>query len=170
MDSGWLGREGDTPFACDPRKVQDGFTPIPFPALRQSKALLLKRTLHAPTEWKGRRVVLRFNYVNYETNVYVNGTLAGSHSSGYGVFDIDIGEFLKFGQENDIRICVSCPPKLPNGLIADCVGFTGDYIIGVFGGIGLAVTDTNYINDVFLQPSISRKRLVGLETGLRHSR
>jgi len=88
--------------------VQEGYSPVTFPALWQSKALLLKRTLIAPAEWKGRRVVLQFNYVAYETNVYVNGMLAGSNSSGYGVFDIEIGKFLKFGQENDIRICVSC--------------------------------------------------------------
>jgi len=53
-----------------------------------------------------KRWVLYFEGVNISSRVYVNGKEAGSHIGGYVGFNIDITEFVKPGQENEILVWV----------------------------------------------------------------
>ena len=48
---------------------------------------------------------LRFEAVNQEANIYVNGKIAGSHLGGYTAFNIDITDFLIDGN-NEILVSV----------------------------------------------------------------
>ena len=46
----------------------------------KDREMTYTRTFKVPAAWKNRRVMLNFGAVDWETNVYVNGTLAGSHT------------------------------------------------------------------------------------------
>ncbi len=55
----------------------------------------------------GGRVLLDFEGVNFECDIYVNGERAGGHVGGYVGFTIDITPFLKAAGQNELLIRVS---------------------------------------------------------------
>jgi beta-galactosidase/beta-glucuronidase len=52
--------------------------------------------------WKGEKVLLNFGAVDYEATIFVNGQQAGFHRGGYFRFELDVTEFLKFDQQNEL--------------------------------------------------------------------
>jgi concanavalin A-like lectin/glucanase superfamily protein/glycosyl hydrolase family 2 len=80
---------------------------VPFPiesALsgiqRSEDRMWYRRTFEVPAKWKvgkgraGERLVLNFGAVDYDTKVYVNGTLVTTHRGGYDKFSADITDAL----------------------------------------------------------------------------
>jgi len=53
-----------------------------------------KRAFTALDEWQGKRVLLHFGAVDYDTTVWVNGRQAGFHRGGYSPFTFDITDLL----------------------------------------------------------------------------
>ena len=47
-----------------------------------------------PSEWKGKRILLNFEAVDHDTNVWVNDIFVGSHKGGFDRFSFDITTFL----------------------------------------------------------------------------
>lgn len=76
---------------------------------------------------KGKNAYLEFKAVNQEAEVYVNGTLAGSHVGGYTAFIIDITPYIRYGQENEVWV------KANNRFHEDIPTLTADFTF--FGGI-----------------------------------
>ena len=62
------------------------------------------RRFCVPRMLKGERLVLRFGSVSYRCDVFVNGTRAGGHSSGYTPFEFDVTELVDHEGEN--LLCV----------------------------------------------------------------
>ena len=62
-----------------------------------------RRKLMAPTEWKGKKVILTLEGAAHESEVYLNGTKVGEHHCGYTAFSIDVSETLRYGSENILR-------------------------------------------------------------------
>lgn len=63
--------------------------------LLPDQTLVYRRTVTLPRSWKRGRVLLNFGAVDWETEVYVNGMLVGSHVGGYVPFSFDITDALK---------------------------------------------------------------------------
>ncbi|NQT37270.1 MAG: glycoside hydrolase family 2 [Planctomycetes bacterium] len=75
---------------------------VPFPiesALsgvgRRTTRLWYRRTFEVPDDWKGQRVVLHFQAVDWEATVHVNGREIGTHRGGYDSFSFDVTAALK---------------------------------------------------------------------------
>ncbi|MEZ0394943.1 MAG: sugar-binding domain-containing protein [Anaerolineales bacterium] len=91
---------------------------VPFPiesalsgvkyALRPDERLWYWRTFRVPPEWRGRRVLLHFGAVDWETVVWVNGAQIGLHRGGYLPFTFEVTPFLKDG-DNDLVVAVWDP-------------------------------------------------------------
>ena len=60
-------------------------------------ALWYKTTFTAPSAWKGKRLMLNFDAVDWKTVVYVNDIQIGSHTGGYTHFSFDVTPYLKSG-------------------------------------------------------------------------
>jgi beta-galactosidase/beta-glucuronidase len=76
-----------------------------------------RRTVALPAEWKGRRVLLHFGAVNYQSMVWVNGKLAGSHEGGQTPFTFDVTPLLQPGA-NIVTVRSHFPPTdryIPRG-------------------------------------------------------
>jgi beta-galactosidase len=58
----------------------------------------------AGEELRGKRVLLEFEGVYRGASVWVNGALAGHRPYGYTDFTVSIGEHLRFGQENLVKV------------------------------------------------------------------
>ena len=81
-----------------------------------------------PNEWKGMRIVLRFDGVLYGYDLWINGQPAGSWRSGYNTAMFDITDYLKEGsQELAMRVISQFPGSdfdynddwAPNGIFRD---------------------------------------------------
>lgn len=57
-----------------------------------------------PTEYTGKRVTFEFEGVYMNAMVYINGDFAGQHPYGYSNFYIKADRFLKYGEENEIKV------------------------------------------------------------------
>jgi beta-galactosidase/beta-glucuronidase len=70
-----------------------------------------------PAGWQGRGVLLHFGAVDYQSMVWVNGQLVGSHEGGNTPFQFDITPLLKSGG-NTITVRAWDPPtdkSIPRG-------------------------------------------------------
>lgn len=53
-------------------------------------AVWYRREISLPDNWKSGRILLHFGAVDYEAEVWVNGTAVGKHRGGYSSFSFDI--------------------------------------------------------------------------------
>ena len=65
-----------------------------------------RTTFVVPREWKGQRIVLRFDGVLYGYDIWVNGKEAGSWRSGYNTALFDITNYLRRQGEQELALRV----------------------------------------------------------------
>jgi hypothetical protein len=92
---------------------------VPFPVESQlsgagewvapNQRLWYRRLFATPAHGTGDRVLVNFGAVDWETDVYVNGTKVGSHQGGYDPFTFDITDALKAAAEQEIVVAVRDP-------------------------------------------------------------
>ena len=61
-----------------------------------------------PDDYKEKRVTFEFEGVYMNAMVYINGDFAGQHPYGYSNFYIKADRFLKYGQDNEIKVMARC--------------------------------------------------------------
>ncbi|MCD8054185.1 MAG: DUF4982 domain-containing protein [Lachnospiraceae bacterium] len=64
------------------------------------------KCLYAPEEAREETWTLRFEGVYRQARVYVNEQYAGGESGGYVPFYVPLNDFLRYGEENEIRVQV----------------------------------------------------------------
>ncbi len=92
---------------------------VPFPvesalsgvkkAVTENDRIWYRRSFQIPRDWRGKRVVLHFGAVDFETTVYVNGKEIGTHRGGYDAFSFDITEALYPFDPNELLVAVWDP-------------------------------------------------------------
>ena len=92
------GKEGD---ATPTGQQLSGEILVPFPVesaisgvMEHHDRLWYRRQFTVPAAWSGRRVVLHFGAVDYESEVFVNGKSLGVHKGGYDPFSYDVTDAL----------------------------------------------------------------------------
>jgi beta-galactosidase len=65
-----------------------------------------RKSLNIPSAFDGKRIYLKFNAANCKADLYVNGTLAGTHTGSYAAFAFDITPFVLFGGKNIVAVKV----------------------------------------------------------------
>ena len=73
--------------------------------LRPDEYLWYERKIEIDRVPEGKRLLLNFGACDERCRVYVNDTLAETHSGGYQAFTIDITEHIETGK-NSLRLCV----------------------------------------------------------------
>lgn len=84
-------RQADAVSGC-----QYGFYP--------AKAYTYLKTFCVPESWAGQTNLLEFEGVMRRTMVFLNGEFLASHSNGYTGFYVDLGPYLRYGQENTLKV------------------------------------------------------------------
>jgi beta-galactosidase/beta-glucuronidase len=100
-ERGWASGEAfpqriTVPFA--PESVLSGIGKTDF-----MPCVWYRRTFEVPAAWQGRRLLLHFGAVDYDTTVWVNGQRVGDHRGGYSPFRFDITDALVEG-ENELVV------------------------------------------------------------------
>ncbi len=65
--------------------------------LTPEDALWYRTTFKVPSAWKGKRLMLNFEAVDWQADVIVNDVQVGRHTGGYTHFSFDITPYLKSG-------------------------------------------------------------------------
>jgi beta-galactosidase/beta-glucuronidase len=68
-----------------------------------------RRLFEVPKDWHGKRTLLHFGAVDWESTVWVNGKELGTHQGGYTPFSYDITDALKATGPQEIVVAVYDP-------------------------------------------------------------
>lgn len=79
-----------------PAGAQSGFYP--------GGKYIYEKTFTAPEEWKTQDVSLEFEGVYGTARIWINGSLAAANRNGYVGFTVDLKPWLKYGEENIVRV------------------------------------------------------------------
>lgn len=152
-----------------PRHQLAGSILVPF-CYQSEKSGIGDKTIHpylwyrckfeVPEEMKGRRVFLRFGAVDFESKVYVNGRLAGTHRGGYTPFGFDISHLLVEG-ENDLclRVEDQTDCSQPRGKQYWKEGLMGCWytpVSGIWQSVWLEAAGDNSLTAIRVTPDLDR--------------
>jgi len=62
------------------------------------RAVWYRRTVDTPASWVGKKILLHFQAVDYDTTVWVNGKEAARHRGGFTPFTVDLEDFAAPGE------------------------------------------------------------------------
>lgn len=92
---------------------------VPFPVesslsglmkrVSENDRIWYRRSFDIPKAWRGRRVLLHFGAVDFETQVWVNGKEMGQHRGGYDGFSFDVTDALNPFDANELVVAVWDP-------------------------------------------------------------
>ncbi len=129
--------------------TMQGFAVKPWTAAGYLKTVVIPKT------WAGRRVILRFDGVQSEIKVWVNGRPAGSHQGGFNAFEFDVTSLARPGQANSIAAAVQ------NESVADELASGTQYAAYQFGGItrkaALYAVPENHVASLHIVTSFDEK-------------
>lgn len=102
-----------------------------------------EKKIFIKSEYKGKRVFVRFEGVNTVATVFINRKYAGEHRGGYSAFVIEITDKVDYGKENSILVRVNNSEQL------DIMPLGGDFNMygGIYRDVNLIVTE-----DVCISP------------------
>ena len=72
-----------------------------------------RRELTIPSEWKGKRILLHFQAVDYDATVWINEVEVGRHRGGFSPFTIDISESIQPGESKQLVVRARDRDDLP---------------------------------------------------------
>lgn len=90
----------------------------------------------APEEYRDKHVVLKFEGVYMNAFVYVNEQLAGKNHFGYTTFYVELDDYLRYGEENEIRV------QVRNGAMTNSRWYSGG---GIYRDVYLLLSDITFI-------------------------
>jgi beta-galactosidase len=98
-------------------------------------------------DYKNKVNTLHFEAVMGKCKVYVNGELAKEHFGGYLPFEVNLNEYIKFGEENIIAVMAdnSDDSSYPPGKPQSQLDFS--YFGGIYRDVWLVTTNKLYITN-----------------------
>jgi len=113
-----------------------------------------RKVLFAEEAWKDKTILLTFDGIAHDSEVYVNGQKAGEHHCGYTAFTMDISSLLKIGEENTIVVRVDSRETLnvpPFGFVIDYMTYGG-----IYRDVYFDIKEKCYIQDAFVTTKLAR--------------
>ena len=114
-----------------------------------------------PSEWEGKRILLNFEAVDHDTNVWVNDIFVGSHKGGFDRFSFDITTFLNVRGNQTIEVSVkdgtNLSPQLRGKQHFKPSGIVYTPVSGIWQTVWLeAVSNEAYLGEVKITTDIDK--------------
>ena len=93
--------------------------------------------IHGKEEYAGKTVLLEFEGIYMDSNVYLNDELVGGRIYGYSNFYVDLTGKLRIGQENEIKVFVH------NSQVPNARWYSGS---GIYRPVNLIVANQEHID------------------------
>lgn len=172
----WINLNGSWDYAIRPRDFTtppasyDGKLLVPFAIESQlggpgknpnpDQRLWYHRTIDLPESVRGKRLLLHFGAVNWQTDVWVNGKQLGRHEGGYDPFSFDITNLLVVGRPQEIVLAVWNPvdtgaqPRGKQVLNPANIFYTS--VTGIWQTVWLEPLPMAYVQGVQISPNLDR--------------
>ncbi|MDD6022248.1 MAG: glycoside hydrolase family 2 protein [Acutalibacteraceae bacterium] len=177
----WINLNGKFDYAITDEKAEwiskaEGQILVPFSIesvlsgvgkkITEKERLWYRKSFTLPESFKGKRVILHLDSVDWQCRVYVNRKLMGEHFGGYCRISYDITDALTDG-ENELVVWVYDPTEKgwQNRGKQDSVshGFWYTPTTGIWKTVWLEAVSENYIKGYKLVPDID-KGVIALKT------
>jgi beta-galactosidase len=126
----------------------------------------LRRTFRVPADWTDRRVVLHFEAVAGQCQVWLNGKLAGEHFDKYLPFDLDITSLAKRDGENELLVGVRAhalfdkhSQRYPKMRLPYPCGSATERLTGIWQDVFLLGLPPVRVTDAFVKPLLDQDTL-----------
>jgi len=112
------------------------------------------KTFELPGEWSGKRLVLRFDGIDYSGTVFLNGVSLGHHKGMFGGPELDISGLAKFGESNELVVRIDQAPESWNGIMKGSPSFGWHYghliSLGIWRDVWVRVAPDNELLDPYV--------------------
>ncbi|MBC8059827.1 MAG: AbfB domain-containing protein [Clostridiaceae bacterium] len=135
-----------------------------------------RRSFTVPSTWSGKRIILNFGAVDWESQVYINGKSLGIHKGGYDPFSYDVTPYLVGTGAQEIIVRVYDPTDSygqPRGKqTTQPGGIMYTPSTGIWQTVWLEPVAETSINNLKIIPDIDNSRLkltvntTGLTSGI----
>ncbi|NUP66452.1 MAG: glycoside hydrolase family 2 [Nonomuraea sp.] len=76
---------------------------------RHEERMWYRRTFEVPRAWRGERLLLHLDAVDWQAAIYVNGRQVGAHQGGYGRITVDVTDALDRTGPQELVVGVTDP-------------------------------------------------------------
>ncbi len=130
--------------------IESSLSGVGKPVMPNQK-LWYNTSFEIPSKWKGKNVLLHFDAVDWETKVWINNELVGTHKGGSDPFYFDITDYMVEGDQNLI-ISVWDPTDTgmqPRGKqVLEPKGIWYTAVTGIWQSVWLEPVDEMFIESV----------------------
>ncbi|MFR9669239.1 MAG: glycoside hydrolase family 2 TIM barrel-domain containing protein [Rikenellaceae bacterium] len=103
------------------------------------------RKLNIPTQWRDKRVFIKFYGVNSVSSLLVNGSYVGEHRGGATAFTFEITRQLNWNDENELQLVVD--GSISTGLPPTSIDYSMD--CGIYRPVELIATPKAAISPIY---------------------
>jgi beta-galactosidase/beta-glucuronidase len=129
----------------------------------KDSVLWYRRTVSMSSDKANKKVLLHFGAVDWQSDVFVNGQLAGSHQGGYDPFTLDITRHLKSGDQQEIIVRVWDPsddgPQPRGKQVKNPRSIWYTPVTGIWQTVWLEAVPQTYISLTKQTPDIDTKTI-----------
>lgn len=129
-----------------------------------NNALWYRRMFSAPAAIAGKKILLHFDAVDWEADVFVNGKKAGTHQGGFDPFSFDVTGLINHGKQNEVIVRVWDPtddgPQPRGKQVNKPSGIWYTPVTGIWQTVWLEWVSASYISEIYSIPDIDRKKLI----------
>ena len=118
-----------------------------------------RKKFSIPSEWNGKKILINFEAVDHDTNIWINGIFVGSHQGGFDRFSFDITPFLNGSESQTVVVSVkdgtNLSPQLRGKQHFKPSGIVYTPVSGIWQTVWLeAVSDEAYLTELKITTDI----------------
>ena len=161
MNTDWAFYRGDVAEGSRTGLDDSGWMPVALPHIMQLETKhcggnsiydgvgWYRRYFKLPVKYKDKRIVVSFEGVMTNCDVYLNGQKVTDHHGGYMGFVADLTDRIDWDGNNVLAVRVSAEhdPLTPPGKPQDKMDFY--YYSGIYRDVRMVITDKIYITDPY---------------------